>query len=120
MRHAVILTGIAGAIAALYFVPSLVAYARALPGTRAIAAANAAWGWTLIGWAQALRKALAPRPPSSPVCAAPPGARSWQAPVHRGDLAAPARQGTPPRLRSLPGGLPRSHRGPAPQGGPRR
>jgi hypothetical protein len=110
MRHAVILTGIAGAIVALYFVPSLVAYARALPSTRAIAAANAAWGWTLIGWAHAMRRALARRPPRAAHRA---GVPSWQAPILRGDLAMPGRHGTPPRLRALPGGRPQARPGSA-------
>jgi Superinfection immunity protein len=93
---------IAAAVAALavaYMVPSLVAYARAVPNTRAIVRLNACWGWTGICWFRALGMALVRPPAPDPGPAGhPPVAATWQARSGPGLLAAPRPPGAAPPL----------------------
>ena len=84
--------------AGVYFAPSVVAYARAVPGTRFIFVVNLAAGWTLIGWGWALARALR-RPPAAPCdqAAAVRPPRTWRS-ARRSGLSGP-RPGSPPPLR---------------------
>ncbi|HEX2575295.1 MAG TPA: superinfection immunity protein, partial [Aquihabitans sp.] len=76
-----------------YFIPTIVAVARGLPGIGGIVAINVLLGWSLIGWAVALAMALRSKPPTyrlatsgvgSPAVGyaptAPGGAMSWAPP----------------------------------------
>jgi Superinfection immunity protein len=87
-------------IAVAYMAPSLIAYARAVPQTRAIVSVNVRWGWTGIRWAQALRMALARPPALNLAPASPAAATSWQAQVGPGRLDPPGRAGAAPPLLS--------------------
>jgi hypothetical protein len=101
-----------------YLAPSIVAFARAVPGTPSIVKLNVLHGWTIIGWARALVLALR-HPPASfsrgHVPALPPSPQ-WHAPLASGRLSAPGRMGNPPplsaagrqrlRLRVIPGPVP--------------
>jgi drug/metabolite transporter (DMT)-like permease len=50
------------AAAALYCVPSIIAWRRDMPGRDSVIVVNLLLGWTLIGWAVALAMAVRDRP----------------------------------------------------------
>jgi hypothetical protein len=94
--RSVLLAVAALAAAAAYFAPSMVAYARAVPGTRRIVLVNLLAGWTIGGWAEAMKMAMRRPPPAGP------GRQSsrpdWQARLSRGSLGPPGRPGSAPPL----------------------
>jgi hypothetical protein len=118
MEGAAITTTATVAAAAAYLCPTMIAYARALPGTPRIALLNVLAGWTIAGWVLALSRALSahsaePRRPG-------PGPVQWHTCSAAG-LSAP-RPGSPPplpggpapgRLRLVREGMPPRGSGPA-------
>lgn len=73
--------------------PSLIAFARAVPGTGDIVRINFRLGWTGTGWARALSMALVHPPVRSP---APQDPVSWRARLLPGHLDVPWRPGAQP------------------------
>ncbi len=53
-----LVTAAAAVAAGLYLLPTLIGWARHVPGTASIAVINILLGWTLAGWAVALAMAL--------------------------------------------------------------
>jgi Superinfection immunity protein len=85
---------------ALYFAPSLLAYARGAPDAGCVLAINILAGWTAIGWVIAFVMAFRDRPYRSHVqvintVTTPP---SWHAPVMQGWADMPGRPGEAPPL----------------------
>ncbi len=64
----------------LYFVPSIVAFVRRVPGRGAVLAINALLGWTILGWVAAMAMALRSTgpAPARPITTVP----SSEAPIY--------------------------------------
>jgi hypothetical protein len=59
-------------LAALYFLPLIVAIARHVPNVGSVAVIDIFLGWTVIGWVVALAMAVRSVPPTAPQFRPPP------------------------------------------------